>query len=277
MRSTARDALIADSSKETVRGRAFGFHRSTDQIGAVIGPLLALPLLGLVGGNFHSLFLLAFIPAILGVGLLLLVREPETISLRQQPTLSETLRDLPKPFHRFLIVTAVFALGNSSDAFLILKAKEMGASVSMIVMLFALFNLITVLSSYPAGVISDRLGRKIFLLLGFVLFAAIYSGFAFAPSLGWFWFLFAGYGLYVGVTDGLTRAFTVDLLSDGGRGTALGLQATVTGLAAFPSSLIAGLLWQWKGSAATFLFGATLATAAGLLLLRVKLQSASPH
>lgn len=266
LRNTPRDALIADSTEERFRGRAFGFHRSADQIGAVAGPLLALPLLALFQQNYRAVFVVAFLPAALGVALLSMVRETGRGRVTGAPLRSFRWRQATPVFRRFLGITLLFALGNSSDAFLILRAQQLGLSTPRVVLLFATFNLVYVLSAYPAGLLSDRLGRKRLLVAGLGVFALVYLGFALVAAPVWLWLLFGIYGLYMGLTDGVTRAFVVDLVSAEGRATALGVYSMVIGLATLPASAIAGLLWQCYGPSAPFLYGGALAGLAAMLL-----------
>jgi len=271
LRGSPRDALIADSTDPAFRGRAFGFHRSADQAGAVIGPLLALPLLALFHENYRALFTVAFLPAALGVIALTAVRETGRRPAPGAPPAGFRLRDAAPAFRRFLGVTLLFALGNSSDTFLILRARQLGLEAHEIMLLYAAFNLTYALSAYPAGVLSDRIGRKRVLVSGFGVFALVYFGFGLAAGRAAVWPLFLVYGLYQGLTDGTARAFVVDLVGPAHRATALGFYATATGLAAFPASLFAGLLWQRLGPAAPFYYGAltaALAAAAFLLLVR---------
>jgi MFS family permease len=266
VRGTPRDALIADSAPAALRGRAFGFHRSADQLGAVLGPLMALPLLALFHHNFRALFVAAFFPAAAGVAMLLAVRETGSRGKGASRPPSFRLPDVSPTFRRFLFITVLFALGNSSDAFLILRAQQMGLATERIVLLFATYNAIYVLSAYPAGLLSDVIGRKRVLVAGLAVFAVVYFGFAFASGPGWIWILFGVYGLYNGLTDGVIRAFVVDLVPPQHRGSALGLHAAATGIATFPASVIAGALWQWVGPGAPFLYGATMAAVAAVLL-----------
>jgi MFS family permease len=266
IRGTPRDALIADSSLPELRGKAFGFHRSTDQLGAVIGPLAALPLLAAFRGDFRAVFVAAFVPAAIGVALLGAVRETGKGRQAGPPRPGFRVRAASPEFHRFLGVMLLFTLGNSSDMFLILRARQLGMGPQAIVLLFALYNLVYVLSAYPAGVISDRIGRKRVLAAGLGVFALVYLGFGIAGGGVWVWVLFTIYGLYQGLTDGTTRALVTDVTGAGERAGALGAYSMVTGLAAFPASAIAGLLWQRFGPPAPFLFGAALAALAAILL-----------
>jgi MFS family permease len=279
VRSTARDAILAESSRPDQRGRAFGFHRSADQIGAVAGPLMALPLLALFGNNFRALFIAAFIPAALGAILLFKVSETgRAAGPAEEAARPPSLRwkDTSPAFRRFLLITLVFALGNSSDVFLILRARGVGVSTQDILLLFALYNFMTVISAFPAGGLSDRIGRKGLLVGGLFLFAAIYAGFAFAASPAAIWLLFAAYGIHVGINDGLSRAFAVDLVPAEHRGTALGLHATATGITTFAASAIAGFLWSWSGPAAVFLYGAVMAAIAATALALIVRVLPSP-
>ncbi len=267
VRGTPRDALIADSAEPRLRGRAFGFHRSTDQMGAVIGPLLAFPLLSLFNQDYRSLFVIAFIPAAIGVVTLFAVRETGQGRSALPPPVFRFSGASPG-FRRFLLIMLVFTVGNSSDVFLILRAREIGLSAQHIVLLFAGFNLVYVVSAYPAGVISDRVGRRRVLVAGLAVFALVYFGFGLTASPAWVIALFLVYGLYQGLTDGNTRAFIADLVPPEQRATALGLYSMATGLCTFAASAVGGLLWQWRGAPATFFYGAALAGAAALLLSR---------
>lgn len=267
MRGSPRDALIADSTTPELRGRAFGFHRSADSIGAVGGPLLAILLLRWLSGNFRTAFLIAGIPGILSTLLLLPVREPKVVPTRRPLFSLAAARENPA-LRRFLLISFLFAAGNSSDMFLILRAKQLGAGVTTAVLMFALCNLLSVVSSYPAGIASDRLGRRGILALGFLLFSGIYLAFGVISGVGMAWGLFAAYGVYQGLTNGVTRALVVDLVGSEDRGKALGLQAAVTGAGALLASVIAGMLWQWMAPGAAFIYGAVTAAVAALLMFR---------
>jgi MFS family permease len=267
VRGTPRDALIADSTAPELRGRAFGFHRSTDQFGAVVGPVLALPLLAAFHQSYRALFAAAFVPAALGVALLFRVRETGSRRAKHaDPPPGFKLRGADPRFQRFLAVMTLFAVGNSSDVFLILRAKQLGFSTAHIMVLFAAYNFIYVISAYPAGHLSDRIGRKRVLVAGLAVFAFVYLGFGLASAPVWIWALFTMYGLYNGLTDGTTRAFVVDMVRPEHRATALGMLSTAVGLLAFVASAIAGLLWQQVGPPAPFFFGAATAGIAAVLL-----------
>ncbi len=266
LRGTARDAILAESSTASMRGRAFGFHRSADQLGAVIGPLLAVPLLGFFAGNHRPIFLVAFLPGAISTALLLLVRETGRKATGSAPPPNFRWSETTPAFRKFLFVTLLFAIGNSSDVFLLLRARQLGIAESAIFVLYALYNGVTVAAAWPAGIVSDRIGRLAMLTTGFALFAAIYSGFAMAASARAIWWLFAAYGLYSALTEGIARAFAVDLAGKEHRGTALGLHALATGITTFAASSIAGWLWTKRGAPAAFYYGAITAALSAVLL-----------
>ncbi|MDO8691148.1 MAG: MFS transporter [Dehalococcoidia bacterium] len=274
VRTAARDALIADSTDAAHWGRAFGFHRALDTSGAVFGPLLALALLGLLGDNLRLVFLLAFIPAAIGVLLIAKVRERPRSAPTSQPNFSIRWSLFDRRFKVFLLVVLVFSLGNSSDAFLILRAKSLlGDSTFLTVLAYALYNVVYALASTPAGILSDRIGRKWVMGGGFVVFAAVYFGFALAGHPETIWVLFAVYGFYIAMTEGVGKAFTVDLVPAELRGTALGSYHTAVGVMSLPASLLAGLLWTYVSPEATFALGGVTAILAAAMLPLVHLSA----
>ena len=265
VRGSPRDAIIANSTPQELRGRAFGFHRSADSIGAVLGPLAALAILSALGNNYRAAFLIAFVPGILSTLMTLPVRDEPTAP-RTGPLLAFNLRAASPALRRYLVAILLFSIGNSSDVFLILRASQLGAASTRAVLLYAVCNSLNMISSYPAGVVSDRWGRKRVLVAGFTLFAAVYVGFGLARSLAPLWILFAAYGIYLGMTDGVARAFIVDVVPPLERGTALGMQATVLSICTLPASVVAGWLWQAIGPAAPFVYGAVMAAAGTVVL-----------
>ena len=279
VRTAPRDALVADSIDESQRGLAFGFHRAADTGGAVVGLLIALGLawaaqsaavdLGLQ--TFQIIVLASLVPAALAVlSLAIGAKDVPVTAKRERPAI--TFRGLGRPFLIFLLIVGLFDLGNSSDAFLVLRAQERGLSVIGILGMLVTFNVIYALVSTPAGSLSDRVGRRKVIIGGWLAYAAIYLGFALAGS-GWHvWLLYALYGVYYGLAYGTTKAMVADLVPAELRGTAYGTYNATLGLLDFPASLIAGLLWQgvgpWPGfgAPAPFLFGAALALAAAVLM-----------
>ncbi len=273
IRTSPRDALLAESVPPERRGLAFGFHRAMDSAGAIIGPGIAALLLA-AGYGHRSVFMWAFIPAVLAVVILLAVREDP----RPRPSAEERLAADGKPFGRpflvYLAACALFTLGNSSDAFLVLRAQNLGMALAAIPLMVMLQNLVNTVVSTPAGYLSDRVGRKGMILAGFGLYSLVYLGFAGASRAWQVWPLAAAYGLYYGIMEGSLRAFVADLVPRERLGTAYGLYHTVVGLCLLPASLMAGFLWERVGPAVPFLTGCLTAAGAAMLLLAVKPSSA---
>ncbi|HQL39907.1 MAG TPA: MFS transporter [Anaerolineaceae bacterium] len=280
IRTAPRDALVADSVTKEIRGLAFGFHRAMDTAGALIGILVAALVVWLAQKNqlalsrstFQVIVLISLVPAFLAVlSLVIGARDVAVTGKRAAPKIS--LRSMGKPFIVFLVIVGIFTLGNSADAFLVLRAQNLGVSVTGILIMLAIFNLIYTLVSTPAGSLSDRIGRRRLIIGGWLIYALIYFGFALAKSAWQVWLLYAAYGLYYGLAYGSANAMVADLVPDHLRGTAYGTYNAVIGLLAFPSSLIAGILWQGVGSwggwgpSAPFFFGGTLALVAALFML----------
>ena len=280
VRTAPRDALVADSIEENQRGLAFGFHRAADTAGAFLGLLICLGIvwfgqstkLDLSASTFRTVVLVSILPAFLAVlSIAVGTKETQIAGPREAPKFS--FRSLGKPFMIFMVIVAVFQLGNSSDAFLVLRAQERGLSVLGILGMLVVFNLIYLLISTPAGSLSDRIGRKRLIIGGWMVYAAIYLGFALAQTILHVWLLYVLYGLYYGMAYGTANALVADLVPFNLRGTAYGTYNFVLGIMSFPASLIAGLLWQgvgfWKGfgPSAPFFFGAVAAALATLLLI----------
>ncbi|MFA4874136.1 MAG: MFS transporter [bacterium] len=273
LRVSPRDALLADSISQEFRGRAFGWHRAMDTAGAVLGPLLALLLISVFHDNLRTIFLISFVPGILGALVVLAVRERGHAPQTPQAS-SIAYRNLPRPFRSYLLAWGVFAVANSSDVFLILKAKQVGFSTATVVLAYAFYNSIYAASSPVLGNLSDKVGRKVVLVGGLLVFALVYLGFAISVA-GWhIWALFGVYGLYTAATDGVGKAFAVDLVPKEIRAGALGLLGTVTGIAALAASSIAGALWTEIGSWAAFAYGAAGAIVGAMLLSFITQQPA---
>ncbi len=267
VRTSPRDALIADGTPPSLLGRAFGFHRALDTAGAVVGPLIALLLVGGLGLGIRTVLLLAIVPGALTLlPLVLLVREaPARAAVHAEA--GEPPARAPGVYWAFLAIVLVFAIGNSSDTFLILRAKDVGLSVDLVIVAYVAYNLSYTLLSMPAGVISDRVDRRLLYTLGLVIFGLVYLGFAWLPSTAWVWPLFVVYGCYMGLTEGTGRALVAEAAPPGQRGTFLGLYHTSIGLAAVLASVMAGVLWQTVAPAAPFAVGAGMAFAAAVLML----------
>ncbi|OHE58134.1 MAG: MFS transporter [Thermodesulfovibrio sp. RBG_19FT_COMBO_42_12] len=284
VRTAPRDAIIAESTEKTHLGRAFGFHRSMDTLGAVIGPALAFLLLGIFSNNYRIVFWLSMIPGAIAVLLIILFikekkKEREKISIGE--VLSENSVIPPTPpllkggrgglfdwrFKIFVLIATIFAIGNSSDVFLILRAQQIGIPTVMIPVVYLLFNLIYSLSAIPAGIAADRFGRKRVILVGFVLFAILYYGFAAAKDTTAIWVLFAFYGLFMGLTEGIQKAFLATIIPPDFKATAFGVYNTAVGLAMFPASLIGGWLWDNISPSATFYYGSITASLSAMLFV----------
>ncbi len=268
IRTSPRDALIADAIGRKGRGKYFGFHRMMDRLGAIVGTLLAFVFLTQFHNDFRKVFLISVIPAAIAVLVIIFfVKEKKRIDkgMRKSPQLSLKLVD--RRFKIFIIIAVLFALGNFSYAFLILRAQDLGIPAVIIPLVWLLYNITYAFSAIPAGVLSDRHGRRRVLAFGYALFGIVCLGFILAPSAAYAWVLFGLYGVFAAVFESVSRAFASDLASQKIRATALGVYHTSVGLAAFPASLMAGMLWRFRGSMATFSYGATLAFIAALLLL----------
>jgi MFS family permease len=304
IRSAPRDAMIADSAQPSERGLAFGFHRAMDHAGAVLGPLIGYCLLILLTtdrnapthGEYERIFLVASVPAFAAVLVAaLLVRETRDgrssttgdekksknvasdvstgdakardakTMVAQPPRFS--LKGFDANFKVFLFVLALFTLSNSSDAFLLLRARESGIRIGTIPLLWAALHATKVLSSLVGGDLSDRVGRKSLIVSGWLLYAAVYAGFAYVSKPSHAWTLFLVYGIYFGLAEGAEKALVADLVPADKRGTAFGLYNLALSISVWPASLLMGALWQWRGASFAFLTSAVIGTLAAVLLL----------
>ena len=268
IRGSPRDALIADSVDPSVRGRAFGFHRAMDNAGAVIGPLIAWALLQREHLSLRTVFWVAAIPGLLSVvALVAFVREPSRRpAAPARPSIATPALDtrLGARFWTYLVIVMLFTLGNSSDAFLILRANQLGVSTALVPVLWAALNIVKAASSMPGGIISDRIGRRTVIVAGWAVYALGYLAFARATEVWQAWALFGVYGLYFGLTEGVERALVADLVAPSRRGTAFGWYNLAVGLAALPASLLFGVVWERAGVATAFTLGAAFAAVAAI-------------
>jgi MFS family permease len=273
IRTAPRDALVADSIEERHRGLAFGFHRAADTGGAMIGLLIALGVVWLAQAGstelsrptFQTVVLISLVPAVLAVlSLAFGARDVPVTKARQRPRIS--FRGLGKRFAIFMLVVGIFDLGNSSDAFLVLRAQNLGISVVGVLGILVVFNVVYTLVSTPGGSLSDRVGRRRVIVGGWLIYAVIYLGFALA-NRGWHsWALYAMYGVYYGLAYGTTKAMVADIVPEELRGTAYGTYNAVLGILDLPASLIAGVLWDLIAPSAPFYFGGAMALIAALLM-----------
>jgi MFS family permease len=279
IRTAPRDALIADITSPDLRGRAFGFNKAMDKAGGFLGLVVAAGVLYLTQQNtltltresYEWLVLLAVLPGLAAVGVMAWwVEERPRSPVKSSPVLIWS--EMNGRFWAFIGVLTLFTLGNSSDAFLMLRAQTVGFSTVEIFLVVATFSLVVALTSTKGGTLSDTFGRRGLIIAGWLIYALIYLGFAFASARWHIWILYAGYGLYYGTFLGASSALVADLVSEHLHGTAYGIFNAALGVAAFPASLLAGLLWDWYGPSAPFLFGAALALLATIGLVMIPLR-----
>ncbi|MEP6690306.1 MAG: MFS transporter [Gemmatimonadaceae bacterium] len=270
IRTSPRDALLADSVDPSIRGRAFGFHRAADHAGAVVGPLIAFfvlrhlaarqPTAAEVSSHLRTVFWLAAIPGLVAVAVLIaFVRDVPRGEAGAAAKTSIGGGTLGARFWAFLGVVLVFTLGNSTDAFLLLRANQLGVSATLIPILWSLLHVVKSASSTPGGALADRFGRKPLIVCGWLLYAAVYFAFGVARLEWHAWALFAVYGIYFGLTEGVEKALVADIVPATRRGAAFGWYNLAIGLGALPASIIFGAIWDRSGSQAAFAFGAAMA------------------
>jgi MFS family permease len=275
LRTSPRDAVIADSTPAEFRGMAYGFHRAMDHGGAIIGPLLATGLLLFLQDtpqeNLKTVFLLSFIPGLLAVLLLLLglkERPAETSRAISAGTFSfrSAWTEMSPGFRKYLVIILLFTLGNSTDAFLLLRAQQLGVPIALLPTIWVALHVVKMGFSVPGGMLSDRIGRKQVIVAGWIVYALVYAGFAMAASQWHVWALFTVYGIYFGLTEGVEKALVADFAPAHLRGSAFGLYHLTVGIGALPASLLFGLVWQRLGPAAAFGMGAAIALLASVML-----------
>lgn len=266
VRTAPRDSLISGSLQKNETGKNFGFHKAMDNSGAIIGPLLAFLLLYFYPLNYANIFLLASIPAVIGVFVIFFfIKEAHAESKQDENKL--TIRQLPKRFWCFLCVMFVFSLGNSTDALLLVKTAETGIDKSYIPFVYMLFNVVSVFLAIPAGKLSDRVGREKLIIAGFLIYALVYFFFGRFNNLNIFICLFILYGFYSALTDSSQKAMISDIVTKDLKGTGYGIYHAVVGITLLPASLIAGVLYDKVNSNAPFYFGAIMALLATILMI----------
>ena len=274
IRTSPRDAMIAESTPKELRGKAFGLHRAMDTAGAIAGPLIALAILSAIGSTepgYRAVFYAALIPAFLAVLVILLfVREPKKAAAKavaKRPSFWESLRQTTHEYRAFLSVSALFSLSYFSFAFLIIRAADLGVSAQDVLLMYVLYNVVYALSSIPGGMLSDRVGRKPVIAGAFLVYAAVCLGFAFATSWLHAALLFALYGVFVALDESVNKAYISDLVTTEKRGISLGAYNTLVGAVYLPASIVAGALWAAFGPVTTFLFAAIIAAVSAIGLL----------
>ncbi|MDQ0497060.1 MFS transporter [Paenibacillus brasilensis] len=269
IRTSPRDALVADSTTKEERGKAFGFRRAMDALGAALGPLVAFGVLAIFTNNYRLVFWLSVIPGLIAIVLILFfLKEKESHGTGKQAKLPQIgFRNLNRRFVWFSLISTLFTVGNFSDAFLALRAQDAGMLPALIPLAFFTFNLSSSIFSMPVGMLSDRIGRRPVLISGFVIFALIYFGFGIAKNVTWVWILFILYGLYYAFTEGIQKAYIADIVPEGQRGIAMGTYNAMTGIAALPASILAGFLWQTYGPVVAFGTSSVIAVLAAMFMM----------
>ena len=265
LRAAPRDSLISGSISQKEAGKNFGFHKAMDNSGAIIGPLCAFLLLRFFPKNFTNIFLIATIPAVLGViAIAVFIKEAKAVKINTDKI---SMKRLPKKFYFFLLIVFVFTLGNSSDALLLVKTSETGINEAYIPFVYMVFNIVSVILAVPIGILSDKIGRERLIIPGFLIYALTYFLFGKFNNISIFIGLFVMYGLYSALVDGSQKAMISDIVSKDLRGTGFGLYQAVLGITLLPASLIAGLLYDKVNSNAPFYFGSVMALTATVLMV----------
>ncbi|MDX9892569.1 MAG: MFS transporter [Bacteroidales bacterium] len=265
IRTAPRDSLISGSISKSEAGKTFGFQKAMDNSGAIVGPLIAFVLLTIFPLNFTNIFLIATIPAILGVlTIIIFIKEAKVENHNPQKI---SLKKLPKNFYFFLVIIFVFTLGNSADALLLVKTSETGINKAYIPFVYMIFNTVSVILAIPIGKLSDKIGREKLIIIGFIIYAIVYYLFGRFNNFSIFILLFILYGVYSAFTDGSQKAMISDIISPDMKGTGFGIYHSVLGITLLPASLIAGLLYDKVNANAPFYFGSIMALLASLLMV----------
>ncbi len=280
LRTASRDAIITESTDKESRGFSFGFHRTMDGLGGVLGPLLTVLLLGLLANNYQKLFLLAFIPAAVGVIIIIFFVKDKKRDKRDDLNMRFDWSKTSPSFRIFLLISFIFAAGNSSDAFLILRSQNLGLSVSLTIFAYVIFNLVSSIFSIPAGILSDKIGPKKVIFIGFLVFSIVYGYFGLANNSSAVWILFPLYGIYTALTEGVSKAYISKLVPHEILASTFGIYQTAMGVATLLASTIAGSLWSNFGPRWPFYYGASMALMAAFIFLilskRIKVIPTSP-
>lgn len=277
VRDAPRDAIVAESTKKEVRGKVYGFHRAMDGLGAVLGATIAFFLFPILG--YRNIFLFAFIPALIGTLLILFLKEAKALKVGNKNMTKEkkekigifrSFKMLPRNLKLFIFVSAVFALGDFGYAFLLLKSKSIGLLENYSILLYILFYLVYLFCTIPAGILSDKIGRKPVIIIGYFIFGITSLGLILTSNLLLLTIFFIMYGIFFAMVDGVQRAFVVDLAPKNLKATALGTFHTAIGLVALPGGFIAGFLWDSFGSGATFFYALCIAAVSLVLFTQIK-------
>lgn len=274
IRTAARDALLSKEATRQTKARIFGFHRSLDTLGAVLGPVLALAWLNYYPGGYTSIFYMAFIPGLISVLLIFLLREQKqpasTLPSGNFFSFFSYWKIATPSYKRLVTGLTLFAIANSSDVFLLLKAKQIGANDKTAIIAYILYNVVYAASSYPMGIVADKLGKKKVFLFGLLLFVLVYGGFVFTSSPVIVYGLFFVYGIYAAATEGIAKAWITNMAHEQNTATAIGFYTSMESVSSLLASLIAGILWSSMGSGYVFLFSTVMAIVVMLYLMKIK-------
>jgi MFS family permease len=275
IRTGARDAILSDEATPETKATVFGFNKALDTLGAVIGPLAALIYLQYYPENYRMLFLIAFIPGIIAVGITFLVKEKRKPVTVNQPKTKffdfiKYWKDSPLVYKKLVVGLLVFTLFNSSDIFLLLKIKEAGFSDSDVLIMYIFYNLVFALASYPIGKLADKIGKKTIFVIGLVLFVLVYAGMAIAKTEVFFLALFFLYGLYAAATDGVSKAWITNVCEKDKTATAVGTYTAFQSIATLVASSLAGIIWFSLGAPVTFLLSAGVVLCVALYVSTIK-------
>ncbi|MBL1213550.1 MAG: MFS transporter [Ignavibacteriae bacterium] len=266
IRTSPRDALLASHSNGKT-GSIFGFHRSMDTLGAVVGPLAALGVLAILPGEYTSVYLFAIIPSIFAIGFTFIVKDVRRTAVKTKSKFyKEFWSAASREYKILLVLLSIFSIVNSSDVFLILKSKEVTGSDTIAIFGYVFYNIIYALISFPMGVLADKIGKKLVLVFGLIIFSAVYFGFALNSNIYFIWFLFALYGIFSASTEGIAKAWVSDLTNENFRGSAIGLLNTLTSLGIMAGSIIAGYLWDAFGAQVPFLISGIVSLIVAVVL-----------
>lgn len=269
LRTAPRDSILLENATPENKGYIFGFHRAFDSLGAVFGPLAALLILYLLKDNIRLTFFIAFIPAVIAIVLLIIfVREKKKpVIENEQKLVKINWKNLNPNLKIFLVISFLFSLGNSSDAFLLLNAKNLGLTTTLVVLMYVLYNISQTIFATPAGSLADKFGARRIFMAGLFVFSTVYFFFGFAKNTLWLWFLFPVYGIYIAATDGVSKSYISEFISKKESGTYFGAYYTLTAIGSFLASFIGGLVWSKINPSATFYYGSALSFIAFILFV----------
>lgn len=266
IRTAPRDSLVAGSSSDKAKGKSFGFHKSMDNCGAIVGPLLAYAVLAIFPGDYRKVFLIAAIPGLAGL-VFIITFVKESKKSKEQLLGKVNFKDFSNRYYFFLVIIFIFTLGNSTDALLLIKASDVGIKDTFIPIIYLIFNAVSVIFAVPAGILSDKIGREKLIIFGYLLYSVVYFGFGKANKEFSVILLFALYGIYSATTDGVQKALVSDLIDKRIRGTGLGIYNALVGITLLPASVIAGLFYDNINNSAPFYYGSVMAFIAAVLMI----------